>query len=121
MFGDTELKDAVINKLDKWINNFPDYDDVEKAYKQRGILQGRKVAILRDIENIEDEILSDEENKPRSNSTRIKKLEATKGHRDTLAAVEQLIAENDALCKWLEFKKSMFSSAMYRVKMQMDI
>jgi hypothetical protein len=35
--------------------------------------------------------------------------------------IEQQIAENDALCKWLEFKKSMFSSAMYRIKLQYEI
>jgi hypothetical protein len=121
MFGDSEVKDAVFKKLDKWLQNPPDYHDVAEAYSQRGKLQSEKVAIVRTIESVEDEILSDENNKPRSNETRIKKLAATKNQRDYLAHIEQQIAENDALCKWLEFKKSMFSSAMYRVKMQMDL
>lgn len=121
-FGETEeITTAIFKKLDKWINDPPDYDDVEKAYKMRGRLQSTKIALVRDIEAAEDEIVSDEDNKPRSNATRIKKLEATKNLRNKLAEVECQMAENDALCKWLEFRKSMFSAAVFRVKIQYEI
>lgn len=75
-FGDSEIKDAVFSKLDKWLQDPPDYFDVEAAYKQRGQLHSNRTATLRDIESIEEEILSDDSNKPRSNETRIKKLAA---------------------------------------------
>lgn len=122
-FGDStdnEIVSAVFKKLDKWLNQPPDYDDVERAYNLRGRLQARRINLLRVIERAEDEAVL-EHGKPRSNEARILKMNATKELRDELANLdaELALAEND--CKLLEFRKAMFSAAVFRTKIQLDM
>ena len=120
MFGDSEVKDAVFAKLDKWLNEPPDFHDVDEAYKERGKLQSERIKLLRAIEQIEDDVVL-EHGKPRSNEARILKLTHTRTLRDALAILEADIAENDSRCKLLEFRRSMFSAAIYRTKISMDL
>ena len=116
-----DITQAVLKKLDPWLNNVPDFDDVKQAYQSRGKLQSERTATLRNIESIEEEILTDEKNKPRSNETRIRKLKATQELRDYLTDIEMQLATVENECKLLEFRKSMFSAACYRMKIQWDL
>lgn len=113
-FGET-LADIVMSKLDPWLKNPPDYDDVSQAYKQRGILKARKERLLREISRTEDDVVLDSTN-PRSNTTRIAKLEATKLLRDELAEISAQIEMNDSAVKLLEYRKDMYKVANYQAK-----
>lgn len=122
-FGDTlrdTSRDVMFDKLNPWIKNPPDFDDVTQAYKNRGKLQAKRVRVLGQIESIESSIIA-ESDKPRSNETRIHKLVATKKLRNELIELDAEIAMNENEVKLLEFRRAMFSAANYQLKNTMDL
>lgn len=114
------IGDQINNKLDPWLRNPPDFDDVSSAYKKRGLLKARKERLLREISRAEDDVVLDSNN-PRSNTTRIAKLEATKPLRDELAEICAEIEINDSDVKLLEYRRDMLKIANYQLKNTMDI
>lgn len=117
--GDT-IGELINGKLDPWLRNPPDYDDVSQAYKKRGVLKARKERLLREISRAEDEVVLDSDN-PRSNTTRIAKLEATKRLRDELSEISAEIEINDSDVKLLEYRRDMFKVANYQLKNTHDL
>ncbi len=113
-FGDT-VAEALYNKLDPWLRNPPDYEDVATTYKRRGVLKAKRERLLREISRVEDEVVLDSNN-PRSNTTRIAKLEATKRLRDELAEISAEIEINDSDVKLLEYRRDMYKVASFQQK-----
>lgn len=107
--------DSINSKLDPWLKNPPDYDDVSQTYKRRGVLKARRERLLREISRAEDTTVLDSSN-PRSNATRLAKLEATKLLRDELAEICAEIEINDSDVKLLEFRRDMYKVANYQMK-----
>jgi hypothetical protein len=118
-FGDS-VSETIYNKLDPWLRNPPDYEDVSSTYKERGRLNAQRSKLLREIDRVEDDVVI-ENNNPRSNATRILKLEATKQLRDQLAELEAKIAINDSEVKLLEYRRDMYKVASYQLKVTMDL
>ncbi len=118
-FGDS-IADTIAHKLDPWLRNPPDFDDVNSAYKRRGLLKAEKERLQRQINRVEDGVVL-ETDKPRSNTTRIAKLEATKELRDQLAELSAQIEIADNDVKLLEFRLGMYKVASYQQKQAFDL
>jgi hypothetical protein len=101
-----------VSDLETWVQNCPDYYEVTQAYKGYGRLKQMIILKEREIERIEHQIAS-EEDKPRSNAARARKITETAVLLDELAELKAQFAE-------LEFSKSMFASAAYTIKMRFD-
>lgn len=112
--------DAMIERLNPWIKNPPDYTDVSEAYKKRGQLLSKRSKLIRQIDYIEDSIVL-ESDKPRSTETRVAKLTATKDLRDQLADLDADIAIIDNQIKLYEYHKDMYKVANYQLKNVMDL
>jgi hypothetical protein len=108
-----------VSDLETWVQNCPDYYEVTQAYKGYGRLKQLIILKERQIERIEHTIAS-EEDKPRSNAARSRKISETWELLDELAELKAQFAEHEALVKSLEFSKSMFASAAYTIKMRFD-
>lgn len=113
-FGETlTASDIIRRKLSSWLDNPPDFHDVEQAYKKLGI-QRRIIRLLkRQIESLEDEIKV-QSDRPRSNDTKQAIITATNQQRDQLAELESDLEEMEARIKFLEYAKSMYASASYQ-------
>lgn len=109
----------IAQKLNPWLNQPPDYYDTEQAYKELGRLNAAVKRKQREITRAEEQVM-EEQTKPRSNEARKAKLHATTTLKDELAVLEQELAIIEADIKLLEFKKSMFSSAIYRTRMMTE-
>lgn len=118
-FGDT-IGDQINAKIDPWLRNPPDYTEVSETYKKRGLLKARKERLLREISRLEDDVVLESDN-PRSNTTRIAKLQATKPLRDELAEITAEIEINDSDVKLLEYRRDMFKVANYQLKNTLDL
>lgn len=114
------IKDALGSKLEQWLNNPPDLYEMDEAYTNYGKLKALVRKIQRQIEAIEDEIML-EQDKPRSNEARKAKLTATASLKDTLANAEADLAIAETEVKKLEYRRSMFSAAIYRTKLTYEI
>ena len=119
-FGDTlSAGDITRNKLNKWLNNPPDFDDVYQSYKRLGMLKSLIRTKQRAIEDKED-MIGAESDKPRSNDTKLLKLHATKELRDELAAFESEMLELEQHVKWLEYQKTMYNAASFQSRQLYD-
>jgi hypothetical protein len=105
--------------LETWVQNCPDYYEVTQAYKGFGRLKQLIILKERDIERIEQQIAV-EEDKPRSNVARSRKISETSTLLDELAELKAQFAEHEAYVKSLEYAKSMFASSAYSIKMRFD-
>jgi hypothetical protein len=105
--------------LETWVQNCPDYYEVTQAYKGFGRLKQLIILKERDIERIEQQIAV-EEDKPRSNVARSRKISETSTLLDELAELKAQFAEHEAYVKSLEYAKSMFASSAYTIKMRFD-
>lgn len=105
--------------LETWVQNCPDYYEVTQAYKGFGRLKQLIILKERDIERIEQQIAV-EEDKPRSNVARSRKILETSTLLDELAELKAQFAEHEAYVKSLEYAKSMFASSAYTIKMRFD-
>ena len=105
--------------LETWVQNCPDYYEVTQAYKGFGRLKQLIILTERDIERIEQQIAV-EEDKPRSNVARSRKISETSTLLDELAELKAQFAEHEAYVKSLEYAKSMFASSAYTIKMRFD-
>jgi hypothetical protein len=108
-----------VSDLEMWVQNSPDYYEVTQAYKGYGRLKQMIILKERDIERIEQQIAV-EEDKPRSNVARSRKIQETSSLLDELAELKAQFAEHEAYVKSLEYHKSMFASAAYTIKMRFD-
>ena len=108
-----------MSDLQTWVSNAPDYYDMTRAYKSLGRIKQLVILKERDIERIEQQIVI-EDDKPRSNTARAKRFQATTILLDELAELKGELAVLDAYCKQLEFAKSMFASSAYTIKMRFD-
>ena len=108
-----------MSDLETWVNNAPDYYEVTQAYKGYGRLKQMIILKEREIERIEHQIAS-EEDKPRSNAARSRKIMETSSLLDDLAELKAQFAEHEAYIKSLEYHKSMFASAAYTIKMRFE-
>jgi len=108
-----------VSDLETWVQNCPDYYEVTQAYKGYGRLKQLIILKERDIERIEHSIAV-EEDKPRSNVARSRKIQETSALLDELAELKAQFAEHEAFVKSLEFAKSMFASSAYTIKMRFD-
>lgn len=107
-------------KLGPWVNNPPDFHDMTEAYDTYASLRSQIIQKKRDIERVEDEVTS-EEDKPRSNEARKKRLHATVQLKDQLADLEAAFAFAESTIKKLEYRKDMFKSANYKLARQYDV
>jgi len=114
-FGD-KAKDPILEKLDPFLNNVPDYDEVKALYKRQGKLKSDIRLLQRQIAKAIEEIDRIVE-KPRSNDAKIMKANAASHLEDKLAELEAALAIVDADVKAMEYFKSMFSAAVFRAKM----
>lgn len=121
MLGDTLNADDVLKqRLDPWLNKIPDYFDVSAAYERLGQLKAKDIRKKHQIEEIEDTIIA-ESDKPRSNETKRAKLSATNILRRELSEIQAELAEAEAAVKLLEYRKNMFTSSIYRMKIQFEL
>lgn len=118
-FGDS-LGEIMNAKIDPWLRNPPDFEEVSRAYQQRGLLKSKRARLLRKIDNAEDSAIIENGN-PRSNATRFAKLSATKQLRDELAELDAEIELNDSQVKLLEFRRDMYKVANYQLKNTLDL
>jgi predicted nucleic acid-binding Zn-ribbon protein len=114
-FGD-KTRDPIIEKLDPFLNNVPDYDEVKALYKKQGRLKSSIRLLQREIQRTEEEV-NRQYDKPRSNDTRRVKDNATSHLNDKLAELEAELAIIDSDVKAMEYFKSMFQAAVFRAKM----
>ena len=114
------VDEVLKNSLEPWLNNVPDYYDVEKIYRQQGKLNSEIRKLKREIERKEEAIIVDID-KPRSNDARKAKLAATVELKDRLVGIESQLAIVDAEAKLIEIKIKMFNAANYRTKVAYDI
>jgi hypothetical protein len=105
--------------LETWIDNVPDYYDMTTAYNAYGRLKQRLVLKEREIERIEQQIAM-EESKPRSNEARALKLSRTSALLDERAEIQAELVMQESYVKALEYRKSMFASAAYTIKMRYE-
>ncbi len=113
-FGESlTVSDKIRDKVSVWLNNPPDYHDVQEAYKQLGNQRKQIRLMKRDIEIEEDRIKS-EADKPRSNDTKAEIFKATARLRNILANYEADLEEMETRVKFLEYAKSMYASASYQ-------
>lgn len=108
-----------MSDLDTWVKNAPDYYDVTRAYAAYGRLRQLIIQKEREIERV-SETISVEEDKPRSNGARAKKIERSAALLDDLAELKAEFAALEAYVKTLEFQKSMFASAAYTIKLRYE-
>jgi hypothetical protein len=106
-----------MSDLDVWVTNAPDYYDMTQAYRGYGRLKQLIILKEREIERIAEQVAV-EEDKPRSNAARSRKLQATTKLSDELAELKAEFASTEAYVKSLEFAKSMFASAAYTLRMR---
>ncbi len=118
--GDVSLADALLKKLEPWANNPPDYHEMKRLYDEYGKLKAAIKRKEREITRIEESITA-EIDKPRSNEAKQKKLKATADLKDDLAELEAEFAIIESEVKALEFLKTMFQAATFRVKQMYDI
>lgn len=122
MFGDTveqTASDIIRKKLSKWLDNPPDYDDVQSIYRQYGALRAKIRLLQRDIERIEEEINADQE-KPRSNEAKKAKNAATSKLRDQLAKLESGLVDIESRVKFIEYHKTMYNAASFQSRVLYD-
>ena len=108
-----------MSDLDTWVTNAPDYYDVTRAYKAYGRLRQMIIQKEREIDRV-SEAISIEEDKPRSNGARAKKIERSAVLLDELAELKAEFAAVEAHVKTLEFQKAMFASAAYTIKLRYE-
>lgn len=107
------------SNLETWIEQVPDYYDMTAAYSAYGRLKQRLVLKEREIERIEQQIAM-EESKPRSNEARALKLSRTSALLDEKAEIYAELVMQESYVKALEYRKSMFASAAYTLKMRYE-
>lgn len=107
------------HKADAWIDNVPDYYDMTSAYENLAKIKAQIIRVKRSIERVEEQIAVDAD-RPRSNETRQKRLQATQTLKDELAEYESALAYAESSVKILEYKKSMFASVSYATKLRFE-
>ena len=112
------IENALAESLDPWLNNVPDFYDMTRLYKRLGQLNAYIRRKKRAIEKVEETIAA-ETDKPRSNEARINKIQATAALKDELCDYEAEKEVVEAEIKAMEFHKTMFNAAGYRMKMEL--
>ena len=107
------------SKLEPWVNNPPDYNEMKSAYLTQGRFKSAIRLKKREIEREEDTITG-EQDRPRSNEAKKAKLLATSALKDQLAQLEADLEVIESEIKALEFMKVMFNAANYRTRLSMD-
>lgn len=113
-------RENLITKLRPWLEEPPDFYNVEQSFRLLGDLKSLIVKKKREIERIEDAIAV-ESDRPRSNEAKQKKLGSTVTHRDELADLESQLAIVEQTVKHLEYRKTMFNAASFALKTTMDL
>lgn len=111
--------DPLRDKLEPWMNNPPDYDEMVRLYKEKGRLGASIKRKQREITRAE-ELVTAEIDRPRSNDAKKAKLNATASLKDELAEMEAELEIIDAEVKAIEFMKTMFTSSNFRSKMMYE-
>ena len=115
-YKNSSVESLLHRKLEPWVNNPPEYQTMIDRYKDHGRIKARIVTLKREIEKVE-EAISAEIDKPRSNEAKKAKITATSGLKDSLAELEAELEIVDAEIKALEFMKTMFNAANYRMRL----
>jgi len=118
--GETLLVNELATKLSPWMKNPPDYADVSEAYTKRGELQAKRAKLEREIRRVENNVVLTAD-RPRSNDTRMLKLEATYLLQDELAELDAQLAIVENRIRLLEFRKEMFKTASYQHKQTYEL
>lgn len=105
--------------LDEWVKNAPDYYDMTRAYAALGRFRGLVLQKERELDRISEQVAL-EEDKPRSNAARARKIELSSTLLDELTELKVELASLEAYVKALEFRKSMFASAAYTIKLRYE-
>jgi hypothetical protein len=108
-----------MSDLDNWVKNAPDYYDVTRAYAAYGKLKQLIIQKEREIERVAEQVAV-EEDKPRSNAARSRKIAGSAALLDELSELKAEFAMQEAYVKSLEFQKSMFASAAYTIKLRYE-
>ena len=111
------IENTISKQLEPWVNNPPAYETMIETYKKQGRLKAAIVRLKREIQRIEDQVSVDID-KPRSNEAKKAKLEATAEEKDKLSELEAELEIVDTDVKILEFQKTMFNAANYRMRLQ---
>jgi hypothetical protein len=90
------------------------------TYKRLGELRAQVIKLKREIERVEEQV-SIEAERPRSNETRSRRLQATTVLKDSLADIEAETAIQETLVKSLEYRKSMYASMAYTTKLRLEV
>lgn len=104
--------DPVLRKLFSWIENVPDFYEVDSLQKERKRILQSILALRKDIDKAENAVIL-ESDSPRSNDTRKAKLRATQQLTETLLTLEQQLAGLDIDLDVINKRISMFQSASY--------
>lgn len=118
--GDKSPNDIIVERLNGWLNNPPDFYDVSEVYDKLADLKQRARLTKRQIAKHEAEI-DMEEDRPRSNEVKKRKIGATQHLVDGLALLEADIEYYEMKAKKLEYMRSMFASSTYALKARTDI
>lgn len=118
--GQKTADDLIVERLNGWLNNPPDFWEVSEVYDNLAEYKRRARLLRRDIARAEDEVALTVD-KPRSNDAKKAKLEATAELSDELAKLEADIEYLDTKAKKLEYMRSMFASSTYALKARNDI
>lgn len=118
--GDKTPDDIIVERINGWLNNPPDFFDVSAVYDTLADLKRKARTLRGDIKRIENEVAKTVD-KPRSNEARIAKVEATEQLEETLTLVEADIEYYEMKAKKLEYMRSMFASSSYALKARLEI
>ena len=112
------IEESLTKALDPWMNNVPDFYDMNSAYKELGRLNAAIRRKKRAIEKVEETIAA-ETDRPRSNEARIIKIQSTAILKDDLCELEAEKEIVESQVKALEFHKTMFNAANYRTRLEL--
>lgn len=117
---DIKLQEELSRRLSGWINNPPDYYDTSETYQKIGEL---KAAIIRKkgAINRAEKLALMEEDRPRSNEAKKRKVDATLHLEDELVELEATLVVYEAKAKQIDTAKSMYVASTYALKATMSI
>jgi hypothetical protein len=105
-------EDPVLKKLYSWIENVPDFYEVQELQNKRKLVYQSILSLRRSIEAKERTVIINSD-APRSNAARKQKLIDTQEDHETLLQLEQELAGLDIDLDLINKRISMFQSASF--------
>lgn len=111
---------VIIDRMNSWLDNPPDYYDVTDVFDRLGALK-KKARLLKAEITMRENRITLQSAKPKGNDAIREKIEATQDLVFDLNLIEADIDELEIKAKRLEYMKTMFNSSSYAVKLRSEL